>query len=600
MHSFLTTLRGIFSGKVYVLLMILALFLKSEVLLALTGSTIPHASLAVVAFYGLITVSGIAFVLSPGLLLSRRKQHAYLLGVNILLSIIFLGDVWYYRAFANFLSFHTLLQAGNLENLSGSILAMIHLPDILLVIDIPVFLYFFFRKNTPSIPPKRSYAWFAVMLFGSAAFLFVADRMYMRKTTNPLFAMAWIPNKTLADASPIGYHAIDLYEFIRFGKLTLTPELKQSIDEWYSNYPDASSDSLMQGIFKGKNLLILQVESLENFVIHQQYVGQEITPNLNRIARQSLYFTNFYDGINNGGSADADLLANTSIYPPRKGSSFLSFPNNTYNSLPKILARYGYHSLAVKSDKGNYYNWKPALTAMGFDECYDATKFKRDDLIGMGLSDSSYLHQMVPYIRQLPQPFYAFAVTLTLHSPFDLPAEKRKLTLPTELNNSRLGGYLQSAYYTDKFIGEFLNRLDSAGILENTVVVVYGDHSSIHRYFTDEVVAMKPPIPWSLDASGRIPLMIYHKNFQGREIATFSGQVDIMPTVLPLLGVPRKEYAMTAMGRDILNSKKNFTFLTTGKCVGIGHTADDEKHAIRTLQTADAIVRSNYFGERKK
>ena len=595
MVSIKQNIGSIFKRKFYYLITVILLLVKSEIFLLITDSIMPRNSLFTMIFYRLIHLCFILIIVSFSQLLNRRIQIGFLVGMNVLISIIMLGDIWYYRAFANFLSFYSLQQIGNLENLWSSIFAMIHTVDALLIIDLPVFFLLHFAKNQNLSNVKRSVRWFAATFTLSVTMLWVGNMMFEKKTTNFLYTMAWIPNQTLFYLAPVGYHIVDVYEYFKFGKITLTEEQEKSISSWWdSKEPETTSDYFSK--FKGKNLIFIQVESLESFVIGQSYQGQQITPVLNKLLEHSFYFPNFYDDINNGGSADADLLANTSLYPPRKGSSFLSFPTNDYNSLPRILGRAGYTSIALKSDKGNYYNWKPALTSMGFDNCYDGEKYKRDELFGMGLSDSSYLHQTVKYITNLNKPFYAFTVTVTSHSPFNLPTKKRELRLPEYLDKSYLGGYLQSVHYTDKFIGQFLDRLDSSGILDSSVVVIYGDHSGIHRYFSDEVASLKPSIPWTLDNTGRIPFFIYQKALQGKKNPVYSSQIDILPTVLPLLGIAPQQYVTTSMGRNILTTKRNFTFRVNGECVGENYTAIDKEKAIQTLTISDLIIRSNYFG----
>ena len=75
-------------------------------------------------------------------------------------------------------------------------------------------------------------------------------------------------------------------------------------------------------------------------------------------------------------------------------------------------------------------------------------------------------------------------ITLTSHAPFNIPEEYRELNLESELNDNKLGGYIESVHYTDKQIGMFMDLLDEEGILENSIVVFMGDHTGIHKYST--------------------------------------------------------------------------------------------------------------------
>ncbi|MCO5386311.1 MAG: sulfatase-like hydrolase/transferase [Desulfosporosinus sp.] len=123
--------------------------------------------------------------------------------------------------------------------------------------------------------------------------------------------------------------------------------------------------------------------------------------------------------------------------------------------MPKILREDGYNTLAIHPDKGSYWNWMPALTAIGFEKTMDESRFNLDEKIGLGLSDGSYFRQLAPIISEQKQPFYNFMVTLTSHNPFDLPEQYRSLILSEEFDKSKLGGYFQSIRYTDEQLGIF-------------------------------------------------------------------------------------------------------------------------------------------------
>ena len=239
----------------------------------------------------------------------------------------------------------------------------------------------------------------------------------------------------------------------------------------------------------------------------------------------------------------------------------------------------------------------PALTSIGFEKTMDETQFNTDEKIGLGLSDGSYLKQIAPIIKSEKQPFYNFMVTLTSHNPFELPDQYRKLVLSEDLNKTKLGGYFQSVNYTDKQIGNFIGTLDKNGILDNTVVVIYGDHTGVHKYYNDEVKQVQPQENWWLDDSKRIPLIIYHKGLKGREIAITGGQIDTMPTVAYVMGIEEERYKNTVFGRNLLNTNKDFTVMDNKQYVGEATSNDDLQNQIKGIDLADMIIRKNYFKE---
>ena len=180
-------------------------------------------------------------------------------------------------------------------------------------------------------------------------------------------------------------------------------------------------------MFKDKNLIVIQVESLESFIIGKEVNNQKLTPVMDNLINTGLYFPNIYEQVNEGTSSDSDLMVNTSMLPLRRGSTFFRYPNTTYNSLPLLLKDTGYETAAIHSDKGSFWNYVGGLTGIGFENFLDYFSFNMDEEIGMGLSDESYFKQLIPKLKDMKDPFYSFTVTLTSHGPFDLPDEYRNI-----------------------------------------------------------------------------------------------------------------------------------------------------------------------------
>ena len=280
------------------------------------------------------------------------------------------------------------------------------------------------------------------------------------------------PTDTARYFSSVGYHIFDIINTYKDSKpYKLTDEDKSQISQFF-NEKEKLENNEYAAMFKGKNLIVIQVESLESFLINKKVNGQEITPVMNNLIKEGLYFPNIYEQVNEGTSSDADLMINTSMYPLRRGSTFFRYPGAAYNSLPNLLEEEGYDTAAIHPDKGSFWNYASGLRGIGFDTFIDYYSFEIDEEIGLGLSDESYFRQVVPMLKDLKNPFYAFTVTLTSHGPFDLPEEKRALEIDETLDENILGGYFQSINYTDRQIGNFLSQLDKEGLLDNTVIVL--------------------------------------------------------------------------------------------------------------------------------
>lgn len=601
----LKTKMSILNRDMLFLFTFVMLLLKSVIFIGIIGVDSASSINFVYAYYSsystlLVYAAFILIFLSFSYLFKNRGHLWSLIILNLVISLFFIFDLWYFRGFRSFLTPHLLKQGSNLENLASSIISMMRKVDIVFLADIILLTVVSLRSKKMYKSVKRNVIAFCAVLILSIGYLGYAhykiDILKKGGSVPFLFRNSWSPNQTMSNLSPLGFHLYDAYSFFKDSKpLVMNAQEKNSIEQWYEKNKENIPDNEYKAMFKGKNLLIIQVESLETFVIDQKIDGQEITPNLNKLLKNSLYFSNIHEQVNNGTSSDSDLLTNTSIYPVRSGSTFFRFPNNSYNSLPKLLQKQSYSTVAIHPDRGAYWNWMPALYSIGFEKCIDSSSFNLDEQIGLGLSDGSYLKQVVPIIEKQKQPFYTFMVTLSSHAPFDIESKYRALKIDNGLDSTKLGGYFQSINYTDRMIGEFLDSLDKKGLMDNTVVVIHGDHTGIHKFYQDEVEKIKPSQDWWINNDKEIPLIIYSKGADPKKIETNGGQLDILPTVSYVMGIDEKEYLSSAMGRNLLKTKKNFSVLNDRTIVGGTANIEEKEHALKGMDIADLIIRSNYF-----
>ena len=532
-------------------------------------------------------------------LFKNRARFMISIIINFLTSFLFLIDLWYLRGFNTLPTLHILKAGGNMSDSLDSFLPLINFADMLFMIDIPILILIFFLKRNLYKSVNRNILFSFFMLFSAVFGVFYIAPQVNSQAVKPL-PISSIYNKfnpivTIRSLSPLGYNIYSSYNyFTEKSTIQLTDSDRERITEWYNKKNERLPENEYKGMFKGKNLLLIQVESLENFVINQKVDGQEITPNLNKMLKNSLYFSHVREQVGGGNSSDCDLMLNASVYPVQLGTTFISNTYTEYNSLPKLLRNSGYYTAAFHPDDGAFWNWKPALTSMGFNVCYDSVAYDTTEKINMGISDKSYFEQIEPMIVKQKQPFYTFVVTLSSHSPFELPDQYKELNLKGELEKSKLGGYLQCIRYTDKYLGLLMEKLEKDGLLSNTLVAVTGDHEGVHKYFPEEIKAMKNPEAWWVNNDKRLPLIIYNKNLHPKEIQTTGGQVDIMPTLLYLMGMEEEKYINTAMGRNLLKTNRSFAVLRDRTVVG-DTASEDREQAVSGMELSDIIIRGNYF-----
>lgn len=544
------------------------------------------------------------FFLSFSLLFKGKGRIIYIFIIDLILTLLILIDVWYFRGFLTVPSALILTQTANLDNMSGSILSFLSNADIIFLLDFLIMAIYAFitRKSFTDKHNRALKSFLCTLIFPLLFIIYVPFNITI--LNNPDVHNAYLfsnydKTNTARYFSPIGYHIIDCYTVYSDSKpYKLTTQDKADIDELYETKKENLPNNEYFGVAKGKNLIYIQVESLESFVIGKSINGKEITPNLNKLVQKSLYFPNTFEQVNEGTSSDADLMINTSMLPLRQGSTFFRYPNTNYNSMPNILESEGYSTYAIHPDKGSFWNYKNGLLGIGFDNFSDYYSFNVDEVIGLGISDQRYFEQVVPMLKNEKQPFYTETVTLTSHGPFDIPEKYRELGLDSELNDSKMGGYLESVHYTDKQIGYFLDMLDKEGLLQNSVIAIMGDHTGIHKYYDDSINQLSKKEDWFLNTGNpTVPFIIYNPS-QG-EGKTFdklyNGQIDVMPTLLYYFGVDNSKYENTALGRNLLNTNKSFAVITNGTLKGGEDLTDKEKEIYKkSLDLSDKMIRANY------
>lgn len=538
--------------------------------------------------------------LSFSLLFKGKGRVIYLFIIDIIVTALILLDLGYFRGFLTMPSALLLTQTANLDNMGSTISSMFSKTDFLLLIDFIVLgIFVLLTRKSYTRTKRRAPLTFLVLIISSILFIaYVPFNLHILKNEdvkNSYIFSNYDPTNTARYFSPIGYHIFDAYNVYKDSKpYELTKEESDQINEFFEQKENLPNNEYA-GMLKGKNLLVIQVESLESFIIGKEINGQKITPVMDELINNGLYFPNTYEQVNEGTSSDSDLMINTSMFPLRRGSTFFRYPSTKYNSLPLLLNEMNYETIAIHPDKGSFWNYVNGLKGIGFEHFVDYYSFNVDEEIGLGISDESYFRQVVPMLKDLKEPFYAFTVTLTNHGPFDLPKEKRVLGLDDELDKNQLGGYFESVKYTDTQIGEFLKQLDNEGLLDDTVVVIEGDHTGVHKYYNNFIEKLSNKEDWYLDNGHHtIPFIIWSKDInEGKTFDTIGGQVDIMPTLLYLMGVENDKYIDTSLGRNLLNTNKSFAVLTNLDVVGENLT-DKEKELYKNIvDLSDKMIRAN-------
>lgn len=559
--------------------------------------------------YGLIDYK-IIYLLFPlifisfGFLFKRWGKFIYLYIVDLGISALLIFDLLYYRLYGTFPSIKFLIYP-DLFNPLNKDLIFFRSRMLLFIIDLVLLpiLYILFRKyNKDWYFGKVKYRVIAFLLTFLVPSGCVLGKYYLydvKDITNGekgFLRVAWTPTSGIFRATPLGYHFFDIYKTLVLDKdIKLSNEEKQEVKNWldanYENLPD----NQYKGELKGKNLVVLQIESLEDFVINKKIDGQEITPTLNSILKNSYYFPNIYEENLTGFSSDADLMVNTGMLPITNTATSFAYPSRTLTTLPSILEKNGYTTVSAHPEVAGSWNWGEVHhSLLKFQNSYTLYDFNEDEIIGLGISDKSYLTQLATKAGDLKQPFYLFTVTLTNHGPFEIDDAHTTIKIPSEIEGTLIGQYFKTVRYTDEAIKMFMDKLKEEGRFDDTVFVIYGDHAGPNKYYKEQLKDVNfDGNYWKLNEK-KVPLIIYNPSIQGKTIETKGGLIDVMPTVSYLLGI-NDGGLRNVIGRNLLNTNRNIVALPEGEVVGEAKSQDELNHVKQSYDISTKIIRSDYF-----
>lgn len=505
-------------------------------------------------------------------LIKSKRRYIHMLIVHIIVSSILFADLVYYNHY-NFLpSARALTLLGLVPAVSDSVFYILKPIHFIMLLDIvPLIVYFSKQKGEKMMFTKKgrflNKSVVAIMLL-----LFIFTTVYV--SGNSIHAYS--------NYGVYSYHVKDIYEIFAneeekaFDKMNIKEVIVDTVKE-----KKPIENRKYFGIGKNKNIITIQFESLQNFVINKSYYGQEITPNLNKLIKEnSIYFNNFYQQVGPGNTSDADFVSHNSIYPTTKYATTKEFIDNNFYTMYNVLKENGYSNKVFHGYKADFWNRSNIYPSYGVEDYISLEDFTLDEKIGLGLSDESFYKQSIEILKEMDNPFYAFMISLTSHNPYEIPENKRELDLLDKHKDTLFGNYLQSIKYSDKALGEFIDDLKDQGLYDKSIIVIYGDHQGLlPRKHSDEkgnyeIMTDFLGREYNYRESMNVPFIINIPDLGKSETNPIAGsEIDYMPTILNLLGID--DYKSIYFGQDLNNTKEGFVafqyYLPKGSFI------DDEK-----------------------
>ena len=504
----------------------------------------------------------IALVLSVFLFFKGKKAFWFIFIGGFLLTFLLYANVVYFRFFSDFLTFSTLNQAGNVESMGGAVSASFKWYDFVYFIDTIIYLAILIFKRKWLDNRAFSKKFVPVVMATSVALFFL--NLAFAETNRPELLTRTFDHKYLVKyLGPYNFTVYDGVKTIENNQqkaLASEDDLTKVLN--YTKQKRTEPNPEYYGAAKKKNIIKIHLESFQTFLINKKVNGKEVTPFLNKLSsgnQDFTYFPNFFHQTGQGKTSDSEFTMDNSLYGLPQGSAYSLKGDNTYQSLPAILdQKQGYTSNVMHGDYKTFWNRDQVYKHFGIDNFYDATYYDMsdDNIVNLGLKDKPFFKASADYQSKMKKPFYSHLITLTNHYPFTLDEEDASIDKPNT-GDSTVDGYIQTAHYLDQALEEYITDLKKKGLYDNSVIMIYGDHYGIsenHNNAMEKLLGEKIT-PAKFTDLNRTGFWLKVPGKSGGVNKEYAGQMDVMPTLLHLVGIDSKNYLM--FGSDMFSKQHN-------------------------------------------
>ena len=556
-------------------------------------------------------------------LIKEKNRFKYLFILSIISTIVCIANSIYYSFYSSFISVtfisfaFTNTETGD-ANVVGNLLKLKYF----IFIWLPICLYIVNKRKKVKLKETygKEYYKFTLKWILISLIICVCSLEYVAYAR---LISQWNREYIVNNFGVYTYQISDVLKSISPSMASMlgSDKARKEINDYYDNKKNNNYYNEYTNFFEGKNVIAVHAESMQRVNMDISFNGIDVTPNLNKLAKEGIYFSNFYSQVSFGTSSDTEFTVATGLLPSKVGTVFINYADREYVSMYNLLKEKGYTTVSMHANVGNFWNRNKMYTKLGYDYFYDKSSYEIDETIGFGLSDKSFVKQSVQKLKELEKEkgkFYATLITLSNHTPFEDVDKYGEYDVSMSVDgvrydymeNTKLGNYFKSSHYADAQIGLLIEELKKENMLDNTVIIIYGDHdarieksewnrfynydyktSSIKSsddesyvdidYYFYEINKKVPFIIWSNDEKFKTTL--------SKEIKEVGGMIDVGPTIMNLLGIHNKYF----LGNDLLNKENNIVVFPNGNFVTDKVYYSELKNEYKLLK--DVPIEENYI-----
>jgi len=468
---------------------------------------------------------------------SRLMRYILLLGMDMLYTVFFIGNIFYYEVFHDWIHIDIFEQWRVGSSIVGGVFKTFSAFDIFTGILMP----FIISLVLAHIPGKgsvrlRGSCLITIFFLGLTIQTLAASKEFVPSENNLI-------NNLLREAGQKVFFGTSLptVTFNDCWNYYPYPDTSRYFLSTDSSYPllkkrrpgvTTTKHSILNEPDQKPNIILILMESIRAAESGSYGAPISYTPSFDSLAEDGLLFTNFY--ANGTQTVRGEFALLCSFYPNYTGSPvYIKKPDIEISTLPGILKTRGYTTMWISAYKSSYSNKNGFLLSHGIDSMYDGHELPADiERIGWGPSDKEIFAYAERILDCQQEPFFAEIMTLSNHWPFSHPYTVEPDTLP-ETSDVQYRNYVRGTYYTDWAMGNFIKKMHTKTYFDNTIFIITSDHG-IWFYPPEK----KLKTIEKQEGYFRMPMLFYAPALLEPAISDIvCSQVDVAPTLLDMLGI---------------------------------------------------------------
>ncbi|MBP3707060.1 MAG: sulfatase-like hydrolase/transferase [Clostridia bacterium] len=560
----------VINSELFIIIIGLVLFVKAAIFYKLTiyvSTPISSTLMAKTFIYSMLIVTLL-------FLFKNRLRFIFGLILDFIVSAIMFADNLYYNYSTGFISVSQISNLQYSEQISValkelfSIWHILYFVDILLILALLLFKAIKIEKvKTRNWKPAITYVSIICLVYGSTIPTYVKAAEQFKYNKKMQLELGTLYTFHYLDVKSI----VNMRKDIKYSNKS---DVIQAYNDLKTSYVENYQDDVYNftGIAKDKNVIVLQLESFQSFLIDKTINGKELTPNLNRFLAENINVKNMMIQ-SYSTTADSEHSTMSSLYPLENGMAFAQYSANKYDDFYGSYNDSGYYTIYMHGNDGLFWNRNNVYGHLDIDEVDFIESFDAENTtyINEWVSDESMFEQAVTKLENAPKPFMASIVSASSHVAFDLPGLENKYEYVdidvTPWKGTYFGNYLEAVNYTDKQFGMFIEKLKLDGLYDDTVIILFGDHYGMQMY-NDEMLDYIEQTDHRLNIVEteinyiNVPCGIRIPGVEHMEIDKTVSKLDIKPTICQLSGIEDSFSLGTSMFGE-----KDFACLNNGVIV---------------------------------